>query len=516
LTFSISDSHATEQGLLFTYFSCLFNAFFPNLQLVVTICSQWIWFALKTALAFSVIALITFIGFKAHLDFAVIMPLFLLVVVAQSFRGGFASAAIVSVAAVACLDFFFIPPVLEWQINDPKDTVALVTYLATSLVITRLASKAHTEARSAESRRRDFALLYDAASRLLSLDPEIAAGQACLRIFSETFNLRAACLFDSISKKLLFEGESLNALASETQKACMLRDNYQNAERELHIRLLRTGTVITGAIGFEGSFENESVVPALTVLVATAIERARAFRTASNAAADAQAEMLRSAIVDAFAHEFKTPLAIILAASGALRETSGPGFEQEEMIDIIENKTVHLSQLTTRLLRTARLDRHDVKPQLEPASICAMLRHLIDQCQRHSGRRISMKTPSHDVEIMADPELLSLAMNQLLDNACKYSNPDSDVAVELDLDDGFAEVRVSNEGSSIRPEEQDRIFERFFRGAETEHVTPGAGLGLFVARKIVRAHGGWLELNRNRNAGAATTFEIRLPVVQHG
>jgi two-component system sensor histidine kinase KdpD len=480
--------------------------------------SQWGRVVLKTAVAFFAIMLISLIGFKAHLDFAVPMPLFLMVIVAQSLWVGFASAAIVSVAAVACLDFFFIPPVMEWQISDPKDTVALLTYLVTSLVITRLASKARTEARSAERRRRDFALLYDAASRLLSLDSEITAGPESLRIFCELFGLRAACLFDSTSNKLHLEGESFSDLALKTQEACMLRKHCHDAERDLHIRFLLRGTQITGAIGFEGNIDNDSVVPALAVLAATALERGRAFRAASNAAADAQAEMLRSAIVDAFAHEFKTPLAIILAASGALRETglpsqtNGPDFDQMEMIDIIENKTIHLSQLTTRLLRMARLDRNDVKPQMEPASISALLRPLVEQCQSHFGRRISITAPSQDVEIMADPELLSLAMNQLLDNACKYSAPDTTVTVDLASADGFAEVSVSNEGRSIRPEEQDLIFERFFRGAETEDVTAGAGLGLFVARKIVRAHGGRLELNPKQNTCTATTFQIRLPV----
>jgi two-component system, OmpR family, sensor histidine kinase KdpD len=487
---------------------------------VITICSQWGRFASKTAVALFAITLITLIGYKAHLDFAVPMPLYLMVIVAQSLWVGFASAAIVSVGAVACLDFFFIPPVLEWQISDPKDTVALLTYLVTSLVITRLASRARTAARSAERRRRDFALLYDAASRLLSLESEITAGPESLHIFCELFGLRAACLFDSTSNKMHIKGESFHDLASKTQEACMLRKHYHDAERDLHIRFLLTGTQITGAIGFEGNIDNDSVVPALAVLATTALERGRAFRAASNAAADAQAEMLRSAIVDAFAHEFKTPLAIILAASGALRETglasqtNGPEFEQMEMIDIIENKTVHLSQLTTRLLRMARLDSNDVKPQMEPASISALLRPLVDQCQSHFGRRISITAPSQDVEIMADPELLSLAMNQLLDNACKYSEPDSTVVVDLASANGFAEVCVSNEGRSIRPEEQDRIFERFFRGSETEHVTAGAGLGLFVARKIVRAHGGRLELNPNRKTGTATTFQIQLPVVQ--
>jgi two-component system sensor histidine kinase KdpD len=473
----------------------------------------------KTLLGLLAIALITFLCFSAHLDFGIPMPLFLLAVVVQSLWAGFASSAIVSVAAVACLDYFFIPPVLEWQINDPKDTVALLTCLATSLVITRLASKAQSEALSAEKGRRDVTLLYDAASRLLSLDPEIAGGPASLRIFCDIFGLRAACLFDAGSESLQSEGESVHGLAANTRDACVRGRDDRRPELDLHIRCLHAGDKITGAIGFEGRIDDDSIAPALTALAATALERTRAFRTANKAAADAQAEMLRAAIVDAFAHEFKTPLAIILAASGGLRETSGPQSEnaeiQGEMLDIIENQTVHLNRLTTRVLRMARLDRENVKPQLEPVSLPALLSRLVDQCRSQFGRQISMTTQSEDAEIMADEELLGLAINQLLDNACKYSNPESFVTVDLKLENGYASVRVANEGSSIRPDERERIFDRFFRGSETEHVTPGAGLGLYVARKILRAHEGLLELDQSHAAASATTFQIKLPMVQH-
>jgi two-component system sensor histidine kinase KdpD len=469
--------------------------------------------ALKTAAGFLAIALITLICFSAHLTLAIPMLLFLLVVVVQSLWGGFLSAAIVSIAAVACVEFFFIPPVLEWQIDNPEDAVALVTYLATSLVITRLASRAQSEARRAERRRRDVTLLYDAASRLLSLDPEMAAGPESLQMFRQVFGLRAACLFDAGSENLLLEGESANGLALKTRDACVRGKDYHDEEHDLYIRYLHTGDMIMGAVGFEGRIGDDSIAPALTVLAATALERVRSFRSANKAAADARAEMLRSAIVDAFAHEFKTPLAIILAASGGLREIGSPQREQAEMIDIIENQTVHLSRLSTRLLRMARLDRDDVKPQMEPASLHALLGRLIDQCRSQYGRRISMKFPSADAQVMADPELLSLAMTQLVDNACKYSVPDSTVAVELNVENAHAEVRVSNEGTSIRPEDRQQIFERFFRGSETEHGTPGAGLGLYVARKIVRAHGGLLELDRSQSAALPTTFRIRLPII---
>jgi two-component system sensor histidine kinase KdpD len=524
---------------LLIYFSCLFYSFFSNLGITVNASPRGMAAAMsrqpfvsgismpvikpskparlarQVAPGALAIALVTLALFRKQADFAIPMLLYLLVVVVQSLRGGLASAVFVSVIAVASLDFFFIPPVLEWQIYDPKDGVALLTYLATSLVITRLASKARTETSIAEQRRRDATLLYDTASLLLSLDPEAAGGPESLRIFRRVFGLRAASSFDAAADKLQIEGDSAADLAERTRHACDLGKDLYDRERDLYIRCLFTGEKITGAIGFEGRIENESIVLALSALAATALERMHSFRNANRAAADAQAETMRCAIVDAFAHEFKTPLAVILAASGGLRETSGPANDQLEMIDLIENQTLHLNQLTTRLLRMARLDRVDVKPQMEPTSLQVLLGRMVDQCRNQLGRDISLHLPSEEGQVMADPELLSLAIAQLVENACKYSSQNSAVAVDMELEMGHAEVFVSNQGSSIRPDEEERIFERFFRGAATELAKPGAGLGLYVARKIVRAHGGILELDRNHSAAFATTFKIRLPILPH-
>jgi two-component system, OmpR family, sensor histidine kinase KdpD len=96
---------------------------------------------------------------------------------------------------------------------------------------------------------------------------------------------------------------------------------------------------------------------------------------------------------------------------------------------------------------------------------------------------------------MADPELLQLALRQLLDNACKYSVPGSAVTVSIDSQADWVAIRTSNSGSFIRQSERSRIFERFYRGAEARHTAPGSGFGLYVARKIVHAHDGSLKLD---------------------
>ena len=113
---------------------------------------------------------------------------------------------------------------------------------------------------------------------------------------------------------------------------------------------------------------------------------------------------------------------------------------------------------------------------------------------------------------MADPELLQLALRQLLDNACKYSVSGSAVTVSIDSQDQWVAIRTSNSGSFIRPSERSHIFERFYRGAEAQHKAPGSGLGLYVARKIVHAHGGSLDLEVGTTTYQDTAFRLALPL----
>jgi two-component system sensor histidine kinase KdpD len=470
--------------------------------------------AVDVGVASLAIAFVTAVCFAAHLNYLIPSFLYLLIVVFLSLRTGYASAAIVSVIAAACLMYFFIPPVLEWRINDPEDAFALLAYLVTSLVITRLAASARSQTRIAEMGRRDVARLYKTASRLLSLSPETAAGPLALQVFREEFGLDAVCLFDATTSMLQVDGESGHGLLEATREASDKVRDYRDTDGRLHAHCLYVDGKPAGAIGFEGSFDDEAAVGPLFALAATAFDRALAFRSASLAAAAAQAEMLRSAILDAFAHEFKTPQAVIMAAAGSLRETGGLRAEQMEMADVIESEVWRMTRLTTRLLRMARIDRDEVRPNMELTSLDSLIHHLVRQYRGTSeGCQISIQVEADPPNVLIDPELMNLAFVQLLDNASKYSTPGTPIRVEVNRDGDFAEIFVTNEGGFIREEERERVFERFYRGVETEHSASGAGLGLYVARKIARAHGGDLDLYENQTRTGSTTFRLRLPAV---
>jgi signal transduction histidine kinase len=136
---------------------------------------------------------------------------------------------------------------------------------------------------------------------------------------------------------------------------------------------------------------------------------------------------------------------------------------------------------------------------------------IVEQYKRlPSDRLISFSRNGESIEALADPELLRLAISQLLDNACKYSIPDAEIKVEIESQGDMVYIRVSNSGSSIQEGEQQRIFERFYRGTEARRFTTGSGLGLYVARKIALAHGGMLDLDIERlNEGV--TFYLAIP-----
>jgi two-component system sensor histidine kinase KdpD len=230
---------------------------------------------------------------------------------------------------------------------------------------------------------------------------------------------------------------------------------------------------------------------------------------ASEAAAAAQVEIYRAAVLDALAHEFKTPLTTILAAAGGLREAGPLTVVQNDMAETVESEAARLGNLTSRLLRTARLESQEIKPRMEVMDITPLVHQIAAQyAGRSRDRQIVLANRRETMEVMADPELVRLCISQLIENACKYSPAGATVTVEIGHLEEFVAINVSNSGSSIPVQERKRIFDRFYRGADVAQSTSGSGLGLYVARKVALAHGGALTLER---ADDSVTFCLKVP-----
>jgi two-component system sensor histidine kinase KdpD len=441
------------------------------------------------------VALLTAAAYRLHSNSATAGFLYLIAVVLNCLDSGMVEAAIVSIAALGCLDYFFIDPVFTFTVADPVDVAALAAFLISSLVVTRLASSARREARTSRRERRNLEGLFELAQRLFGLDPLHLDPVRLLDTIRLTCGVKSAAFFEANTAGIYTSGPGAAGVGAGTREAFILRRDSNDAPAGMAFRCLRAAGKTTGAIGFEGLEDQERMAGPVAALAGNALDRASSIRHASRAAAEAHTETLRSAILDALAHEFKTPLAAILAAAGGLREAAPVGGAQAELADIVETQAARLTSLSSRLLRLARLDREDLKPRLEPVACAALVSSLVDRysCQA-PDRRILLHVMDVPGEVPADAELYELALSQLLENACRYSPAGSTVKVTMEVNRDSLAASVWNSGIIV-PSERSLIFERFYRGAEGRRAASGTGLGLHIARKIALAHGGRLELD---------------------
>jgi two-component system, OmpR family, sensor histidine kinase KdpD len=460
------------------------------------------------------VGVVTLVCYVFRLGLTVTGFLYLIVVVLQSLIGDFVSSVVVSIIADSCLNFFFAPPLFSFAVSDSSDFWALIAFLITGLIITRLTTRARREMQISERHRRDMKLLYELARQLFALDPREEMLPKSVALLRTVFGLRTVCLYDGLNAELHGDGDSQPGLADRTRTAYISQQDSDDVPSAIFIRTLRAAGKTMGAIGFDGLHDAELTAGPLTELAAAVLERARVFRDASHADAAAQVEAFRGAILDALAHEFKTPLATIVAAAGGLREMGGLRPGQLELAELAETEASRLGLLTSRLVRIARLDREEVKPNMEPTNITELVRHLAEQyAERWTDRKLSVTKDINTAQVLADAELLRLALRQLLDNACKYSHSGAAIAIGIAAQQEFVTVRVWNHGSPLPWDERTRIFERFYRGADARQVTPGSGLGLYVARKIVQAHGGTLDLE-NDGAPDSVSFRLTIPIAK--
>jgi two-component system, OmpR family, sensor histidine kinase KdpD len=450
-----------------------------------------------------VLGALTYTGYRCHLDLASAGFLCLIVVVLLSSYGSMISATVHSIVAIACLDYFFTAPFLSFWVADPLNILALAAFLATSLGITFQVTRVRRERLLTEDQRKEMKRLYELAQQLLALNPEGIDPPRLLTLFRDVFALRAVCLFESKTATSYIVGEPQSDLEAQTRMGYLAGEDSDDPLCRVSIRCLRVAGEDTGVLGFEWPDTGEFTPDSLSTAETTMLERVRAFHAASQAAVVAQAESLRVMLLDALAHAVKTPLATILAAMGGLRETGGLTSDHLEFVEMVEAESARLGNLTTRLLRMAILDREEVRPRLQGVNVSRLIAEELNlKSQQFSDYKLSLVDEgSHLAElpgVSGDPELLRLALAQLIENACKYSQSGSAVEVSAQAVEGFVAIRVRSH-SHIPTEERSKIFDRFYRGKRSCNDPPGTGLGLDIARKIMFAHGGKLVLEDSRD-----------------
>jgi len=457
------------------------------------------------------VAFCTWFAFRLELGLATAGFLYLVLVVLAAMYDGFWIATATSFVAVACLDYFFVPPLFSLTVNSPEDWAALCAFEFTALVVSRLSYTANVQRAEACAERRDSERLYQTSRRILLFDRSGDPGSPLTSLIYEAFELDSVVLFDAASAKLYAAGCSSLQMEEHARGAYCLDANQFHPHTSTWSCVVRLDARPVGGLALRGGAISPLVASSLASLCAIAMERSRSLERECRAEAARETEQLRAAVLDALGHDFKTPVTTIWAASSGLLAANGLSDTQTELLTVIEEQSKKLNDLSSRLLGTARLDSAHFEPRRKPLLLSRAMNAAIQGVQSAEARtRFRFSSSAHEAPVLADRKLILAALSQLLDNAVKYSTPESPIEICLGRNDAEAGITVRNQGVPIQPSDRERIFERFYRAHAGGHGPAGTGLGLSIVKRIVESRHGrvWVE----SDAARGTAFSIVLPL----
>ncbi len=459
------------------------------------------------------VAIITLTAFYAipHNATTVGFAYLLLVLVIAS-TWGLAEATLASLAATLTFNFFFLPPIGRFTIADPQNWVALFSFLATALIASRLSATAKRQALDAVERQRDIERLYTFSRAILLTDPVEPLAKQLARKLAEVFGLESAVLFDRRTGEIHRAGPSdFDGMEDQLRDAASQGTSYFDPQHKRVITAVRLGTEPIASFAIQGPFMQDSVLQGISNLIAIGLERARAQDLAHQVEAARRSEQLRTTLIDAMAHEFKTPLTSIRAATTSLLSSPDQPVESRtELLEVADEEAQHLQELIDDAVDMARLESTHIPVRRELTDPHELVEEVVASLHTQiDNRPVQIRAEESLPPLALDRRLLRLALKQLLDNALKYSPPRSPITVRVSNGNQAINFEVTDQGQGIPPQEQGRLFERFYRSPSVKNQIPGFGLGLAIANNIVQAHHG--ELTVSSRPGE-TTFRMTLPI----
>ncbi len=452
--------------------------------------------------------------------------IYLITILLVAASWGLRTSVIGSFAATLCFNYFFFPPVGTFTIADPHNWVALSAFLATSLIASELSERARRRTEEALRRQREMERLYELSRAILLTSPNQPFAQQIAEEIRRIYELAAVAVYDPADLPRDSQNPSppehtmrpagtlaLPNVARKLAEAAVKGILFQDTPTRTTVTSITLGGRPIGGLALQGATLSAAGLQALSNLVAVGLERVRAEETAARAEAARQSEEFKSTLLDALAHEFKTPLTSLKAAASAILSNgvTSPA-DQRELLTVINQDADRMTALVTEATRLARIEAGKIRLRRELHSIPELIQPVLKQMEIPlESRTVEVSVPGSVPSIAVDSDLFHLALKQLLDNALKYSPPDSPLSIRASTNGDAVSIRLHNEGAGIPEDERERIFERFYRGSSARRQGAGSGMGLFIAREILQAHGGDLRVESNPGEGAEFIVSLPLP-----
>jgi len=228
-----------------------------------------------------------------------------------------------------------------------------------------------------------------------------------------------------------------------------------------------------------------------------------------------QMEQMRQEFISNVSHEIQSPITSIRGFAQALQNNHMSVEDRNHYLSIIETESTRISRITENLLKLATLEAESVK--FEPKSYCLdrQIRTLILACEpQWTGKKIDVEVSLDDITIMADEDLLSQVWMNLMSNSIKFTPEGGKITVDLHQQENNVAFKIADTGIGISAEDQQHVFERFFKAdkSRTRANNSGSGLGLSIVQKIIEMHHGTISVESK--IGVGTTFIVNLPLAE--
>ncbi len=442
------------------------------------------------------LVLVTYFGMRIPINSTSAALSYILGVLFTATFAELPEAIVLSLVASVALNYFFLPPLFQFSIVSPEDLIALLVFLVTSVTVGKLSSKAREQREVSISRGREIERLYSLSRAvLMNTSSESVAFELPIQV-ARAFDFSSVSVLVGETDQIGRAGDpEMTDWDERLRQSARNGTRFEDPKSRTTVLSISLGRDVIGSLAVRGDTLSDSTLHSLANLCAIALERSRMIEASHAATLEKKAEVLRATLLEAIAHEFKTPLTSVKVAAGALCEGVGDEATRRELIEVINEEANRLIRLVSEALQMARLEAGFLFPAPRVLPISEIVDMSLDSLRGAIGNRTIVQKVTPDLLTYADAKLTSIALTQVLDNALKYSDPGTPILIQSESTSKGLTVAVSNRGCTITETDLRRIFERYYRANENRDRVTGTGVGLAIARSILESQGGkiWAE-----------------------
>jgi two-component system, OmpR family, sensor histidine kinase KdpD len=437
---------------------------------------------------------VTLTNLRTHLSFESDLCVYLLSVVIISLVGGFYPALAGAVAASLLLNYYFAAPIHTFTIDQHDNIVALVIFVLVTVLVSRVVDLAARRLVVAARASAEAETLSTLAGSLLRGEQALPA---LLERVRETFGMRAVSLLRRPLRPPTDDWQVLASIGSNAPTSPGDADCIADIDEQQ----------ILAASGRSLPAEDQRVLAAFAAQVAVAYRQRELADAARAVEPLAEAERARTALLNAVGHDLRTPIASAKAAVSSLRasDVDWSPADRSELLETADTALDRLTDLITNLLDLSRL-----QAGVLPVHAGAVdLEEVVTRAIGSAGAAVETALPSDLPEVRADAGLLERVIANLVENALRFSPPDTPVRISASAFGGRVEVRIIDQGPGIDAHDAERVFAPFQRRDDAPAAGTGVGLGLAIARGFTSAMGGGVDAETTPGGGA--TLVVTLP-----